>query len=218
MKARWAFFEEWAGYGAAFVEDVNSPMPESHQRRCAWRQCLTQRQQAVQRETPFYVNGGFVGLSRVHRGFLYAWRRAMTLVGEEIGGLERSMFSFEAANRAGIPSAELSVQQDRPGCAQHRGHDRARACLDHGQRRHGFPAGRLDDVARARHGKTVATKIHPRRLRWAAAVVRGPRILAIRRRRRTGPLGRAPCAGSRWQSALPSDVSIAGPEDFWTIS
>ena len=60
MKARWAFFEEWAGYGAALVEDVNSPMPESHQRRCAWRQCLTQRQQAVQRETPFYVNGGFV--------------------------------------------------------------------------------------------------------------------------------------------------------------
>src|SRR6476646_9166423 len=31
---------------------------------------------------------------------------------------------------------------------------------------------------------------------------------------------RAPCAGagSRWQSAMPSDVSIAGPEDFWTIS
>ena len=31
---------------------------------------------------------------------------------------------------------------------------------------------------------------------------------------------RAPCAGagSRWQSAMPSDVSIAGPEDFWTIA
>src|SRR6476659_8721038 len=94
MKARPAFFEEWAGYGSALVEDGNSPRPESRQRRCAWRQCLTQRQQAVQRETPFYVNGGFVGLSRVNRGFLYAWRRAMTLVGEEIGGLERSMFSF----------------------------------------------------------------------------------------------------------------------------
>jgi hypothetical protein len=31
---------------------------------------------------------------------------------------------------------------------------------------------------------------------------------------------RAPCAGagSRWQSAMPSDVSIADPEDFWTIA
>jgi len=29
---------------------------------------------------------------------------------------------------------------------------------------------------------------------------------------------RALCASSRWQSAMPSDVSIAGPEDFWTIS
>ena len=28
-----------------------------------------------------------------------------------------------------------AIRSDRPGCAQHRGHDRARACLDHGQRK-----------------------------------------------------------------------------------
>jgi hypothetical protein len=96
IKARWAFFEEWAGYGVALVEDVNSPMPESHPRRGAWRHCLARRHQQVQRETSLYVNGGFIGLSRAQQGFLHEWREAMALVGAEIGGLERSMFSFGA--------------------------------------------------------------------------------------------------------------------------
>ena len=30
VRAPWSFFEEWANYGVALVEDVNSPMPESH--------------------------------------------------------------------------------------------------------------------------------------------------------------------------------------------
>jgi hypothetical protein len=98
VKVPWSFFEEWAGYGAALVEDVNSPLPESHPRRCAWVRALARRGQSVRRETAVYVNGGFIGLHRNHRGFLQAWRSAMTLVGEEIGGLERSMFSFGAAS------------------------------------------------------------------------------------------------------------------------
>jgi len=98
IKAAWSFFEEWAGYGAALVEDVNSPLPESHPRRRAWMAALARRGQLVRRETPVYVNGGFLGLHRKHRGFLVAWRNAMTLVGEEIGGLEHSMFSFGAAS------------------------------------------------------------------------------------------------------------------------
>lgn len=96
VRAEWSFFEEWAGYGAAMVEDVNSPMPESHPRRCAWTRALARRGQAVRRETSFYVNGGFIGLHVKHRDFLRAWHSAMTLVGEEIGGLEKSMFSFGA--------------------------------------------------------------------------------------------------------------------------
>jgi hypothetical protein len=106
IRASWAFFEEWTGYGAALVEDVNSPLPESHPRRCAWRRCLAQRGRRVERETSFYVNGGFLGLSLPHRGFLRAWRDAMTLVGEEIGGLERSMFSFAAEKRTNMQSPE----------------------------------------------------------------------------------------------------------------
>lgn len=98
VKARWSFFAEWAGYGVALVEDVNSPVPESHPRRAAWRRCLAARGQRVRRETALYVNGGFIGVSSAQRGFLAAWQAAMTLVSDEIGGLARSMFSFDAAH------------------------------------------------------------------------------------------------------------------------
>lgn len=94
IKIRWSFFEEWAGYGVALVEDVNSPLPESHPRRGAWRRCLAQHRRLVRRETSLYVNGGFIGLARHHQGFLHEWQLAMALVGREIGGLDRSMFSF----------------------------------------------------------------------------------------------------------------------------
>lgn len=96
IKTRWSFFEQWAGYGVALVEDVNSPLPESHPRRGAWRDCLAQQRRLVRRETPLYVNGGFIGLARGQQGFLHEWLLAMTLVGREIGGLDRSMFSFGA--------------------------------------------------------------------------------------------------------------------------
>ncbi len=103
LKVRWSFFEEWTGYGAALVEDVNSPLPETHPRRAAWRRCLEKRGRRVRRETSLYVNGGFIGLAAAELGFLHEWRDAMTLVGEEIGGLERSMFSF-ADNRPDLAS------------------------------------------------------------------------------------------------------------------
>jgi hypothetical protein len=96
LKTRWSFLEEWTTYGVALVEDVNSPLPETHPRRGAWRRCLAARRKLVRRETPLYVNGGFIGLAREHLGFLHEWRDAMTLVGDEIGGLDRSMFSFAA--------------------------------------------------------------------------------------------------------------------------
>lgn len=98
VKARWSFFTEWAGYGVALVEDVNSPVPESHPRRAAWRRCLAARGHTVHRETALYVNGGFLGVARAQRDFLAAWQTAMTLVSDEIGGLSRSMFSFGSAS------------------------------------------------------------------------------------------------------------------------
>ena len=94
IKTRWSFFEEWAGYGVALVEDVNSPLPDSHPRRGAWRLALAWERRAVHRETSSYVNGGFVGLDTNQRAFLDEWREAMRIVGGEIGGLESSMFSF----------------------------------------------------------------------------------------------------------------------------
>jgi len=109
--ARWSFFEEWAGYGVALVEDVNSPLPESHPRRGAWRTCLARRRQLVRRETTLYVNGGFIGLASAQQGFLHEWREAMTLVGAEIGGLASSMFSF-VADRASPSYAFNKTDQD----------------------------------------------------------------------------------------------------------
>ncbi|WP_438481973.1 hypothetical protein [Oleiharenicola lentus] len=96
IKTRWSFFEEWAAYGVALVEDVNSPLPESHPRRGAWRRCLSARGLRVKRETPLYANGGFIGVARAQRQFLNDWQVAMALVSEEIGGLAHSMFSFGA--------------------------------------------------------------------------------------------------------------------------
>lgn len=103
VRAPWKFFREWANYGVALVEDVNSPVPESHPRRAAWRTCLADRRQTVRRETPLYVNGGFIGLARADEGFLHEWQEAMTLVGLQIGGLGHSMFSFHE-NRPDLAS------------------------------------------------------------------------------------------------------------------
>jgi len=96
LKTRWSFLEEWAGYGIALVEDVNAPLPASHPRRGAWRAALARRDRTVRQETTHYVNGGFVGIDASQRAFLEEWRTAMVLVGEEIGGLDHSMFSFAA--------------------------------------------------------------------------------------------------------------------------
>ncbi len=94
IRCRWSFFEEWADYGVALVEDVNSPVPETHPRRAAWKRDLATRSIAVTRETRSYVNGGFIGLRRADQNFLRAWITAMQLVGDAIGGLDKSMFSF----------------------------------------------------------------------------------------------------------------------------
>ncbi len=98
IRAPWAFFEEWANCGVALVEDVNSPIPDSHPRRAAWRVCLGRRPKMVRRISSVYVNGGFVGVARKHHGFLHEWLEAMTLVSHEIGGLTHSMFSFAATS------------------------------------------------------------------------------------------------------------------------
>jgi len=101
IRAPWSFFEEWTGYGVALVEDVNSPLPESHPRRAAWRRTLNRRPKPVRRELSLYVNGGFIGLDQRQMGFLHEWIEALALVGQEIGGLNHSMFSFDAGSNGG---------------------------------------------------------------------------------------------------------------------
>jgi hypothetical protein len=113
----------------------------------------------------------------------------MTLVGEEIDGLERSMFSF--GRRIGRASHLLSypfnkTDQDALNIAVMTAPEPVSIMGSEGMDFR--PGGRTVSHALGME-KPWRKNIHPRRLRWAAAVVRGPRILAIRRRRRTGPLG-----------------------------
>lgn len=84
---RWRFFEEWVQCGVALCEDMNSPLPERHPRRMGWRRFYGDRGLPLRFRMGEYVNGGFVGLRQEDREFLLTWQRAMTLMGEEIGGL-----------------------------------------------------------------------------------------------------------------------------------
>lgn len=84
----WSYFEEWLECGIALCEDVNSPMPAGHPRRHGWRRHLSAGYPAWCCRTEIYANGGFVGLSRSHLGFLETWRSLSVAMGEIIGGLD----------------------------------------------------------------------------------------------------------------------------------
>lgn len=78
----WSFFEEWVSDAVALCEDVNSPMPDSHPKRNAWRRLLTVRGHQWKNRQDIYVNGGFVALSQPHKEFLLLWSRIITQIGE----------------------------------------------------------------------------------------------------------------------------------------
>lgn len=94
LRAPWSFMEDWTNHGVALVEDVNAHLPSTHPRRGAWRGLAAKHGQSPSRETDSHVNGGFIGITREHLSFLETWRDTMAWVAEEIGGADRSMFSF----------------------------------------------------------------------------------------------------------------------------
>lgn len=80
---RWAFYEEWVEVGVALCEDVNSPMPDTHPIRGAWRKFCARHGLTLNRRTSSYVNAGFIGVSRAHLGFLRQWIAVLDLLKRE---------------------------------------------------------------------------------------------------------------------------------------
>jgi hypothetical protein len=90
VQARWAFLEEWADSGVALAEDVNSPLPENHPRRVAWRKKFARGGWNMAYRQPAYVNGGFLGLRKEYSHFLNTWRQLQDLVSVWVGGADRA--------------------------------------------------------------------------------------------------------------------------------
>jgi hypothetical protein len=78
----WSFFEEWASDAVAVCEDVNSPMPNSHPKRNAWRRLLTAKGHKMENQVGVYVNGGFVALPKAYKDFLVLWSKIITQIGK----------------------------------------------------------------------------------------------------------------------------------------
>jgi hypothetical protein len=112
-KCSWSFFEEWVSCGIALVEDVNSPLPENHPRRCAWRRIYAKNGLELRFATERYVNGGFVGIARVDRSFLDLWSRAQDIMAQEIGSLEFAGLSGRAATDQKHPSENPFSKTDQ---------------------------------------------------------------------------------------------------------
>jgi len=101
---RWSYFEDWVGCGVALCEDLNSPLPENHPRRVAWRRYYGERGLTLRYRASDYVNGGFVGVRRADRAFLECWQRTMELMAEEIGSLAAAKVGGGAAYRSTGPA------------------------------------------------------------------------------------------------------------------
>jgi hypothetical protein len=87
IKCRWSYFEEWASYGIALCEDINSPILETHPLRLAWQKYYRPFGYGLQNITSRYVNGGFVGITKDRITFLKDWKEIQELMVAEIGSL-----------------------------------------------------------------------------------------------------------------------------------
>jgi hypothetical protein len=83
IAGRWGFYEDWVECGVALCEDVNSPMPETHPIRGAWRRFGAQHGLALRPRTASYVNAGFIGASRAGLPFLRRWIEILAVLQRE---------------------------------------------------------------------------------------------------------------------------------------
>lgn len=108
----WRHLEEWVSCGVALCEDVNSPLAEHHPRRVGWRRYFGTHGVSLTFKAPEYVNGGFVGVRAVDRGFLVAWKQTMDLMGEEIGSLSIALTVNSAYRSTGLMDCFDRTDQD----------------------------------------------------------------------------------------------------------
>jgi hypothetical protein len=84
VKCRFSYFEEWADFGIALCEDVNSPMPTTHPLRGQWKKYFEKYGIEIKSKDSHYINGGFVGLRKEAKNFLKTWKMVQNLMMEEI--------------------------------------------------------------------------------------------------------------------------------------
>lgn len=102
----WLCFEQWVTCGIALCEDVNSPMAEFHPTRVSWRRYFQAKGVSICFKNNLYVNGGFVGVSINHQGFLSIWKHLQEAMAPAIGGLQNSFFTDTGTEKPFTPFAK----------------------------------------------------------------------------------------------------------------
>ena len=95
VKCHWFYFEEWAGYGVALCEDVNSPVSSNHPIRAAWKLLFLKYGISLESNLEYFVNGGFVGLNHGKIYFLENWIENLSVIKKMIGSLK----NFKSGSR-----------------------------------------------------------------------------------------------------------------------
>lgn len=89
----WSFFQDWLQCGVALCEDVNSPIHESHPRRCGWRHFYSNHGIRLRPRLSVYVNGGAVGTRKKDIPFIELWQQMTLLMADLIGGMATTRIS-----------------------------------------------------------------------------------------------------------------------------
>lgn len=119
IKTGWEHFENWAKFGVALCEDMNSPIATTHPIRMKWRDYYNKFGVDYEPKDDVYVNGGFVGINKQFRGFSSLWAEMQEHMFESTGRNNRfgttdrwNMFKFmdqDALNVAKDITPSISV-------------------------------------------------------------------------------------------------------------
>jgi len=110
----WSLIEDWCLHGVALCEDINSRVHEFHPKRSGWRKFFSKHALKLTFKSDYYVNGGFVGVKKEFRSFIEEWKKLQELMGEAIGGLNRSSLTGQQLKKeaAGIFAPFSKTDQD----------------------------------------------------------------------------------------------------------
>ena len=114
VSMQWSLFDEWLIHGVALCEDINSPVHEFHPKRSNWRKYYSQHAKTLKFKSSYYVNGGFVGVRKEFKSFIFEWKELQDLMAEAIGGLSRSSLTGQQLKReaTGIFAPFSKTDQD----------------------------------------------------------------------------------------------------------